>query len=105
MTATQDEVPPRELTSDDYFRTAAIVATCKNERLPYVLAYLSKAGLSTVCPVQTQEEQRDRYEIMRLLVKATRPSARRRDLTERRSGCTAQVSASPKRDGRNTSKL
>ena len=57
MTATQDEVPPRELTSDDYFRTASIVATCKNERLPYVLAYLSKAGLSTVCPVQTQEEQ------------------------------------------------
>ena len=45
MTATQDEVPPRELTSDDYFRTASIVATCKNERLPYVLAYLSKAGL------------------------------------------------------------
>ena len=33
MTATQDEVPPRELTSDDYFRTASIVATCKNERL------------------------------------------------------------------------
>lgn len=104
-TVAAETLPARETMNDDYLRAASIVASCKNERLPYVLAYLSKAGLSTVCPVQTQEEQRDRYEIMRLLVKATRPSARRRDLTERRSGCTAQVSASPKRDGRNTSKL
>lgn len=104
-TAAAETLPAREVTNDDYLRAASIVASCKNERLPYVLAYLSKAGLSTVCPVQTQEEQRDRYEIMRLLVKATRPSARRRDLTGRRSGCTAQASASPKRDGRNTSKL
>lgn len=72
-TATQaaaETLPARETTNDDYLRAASIVASCKNERLPYVLAYLSKAGLSTVCPVQTQEEQRDRYEIMRLLVKA-----------------------------------
>lgn len=72
-TATQaaaETLPAREATNDDYLRAASIVASCKNERLPYVLAYLSKAGLSTVCPVQTQEEQRDRYEIMRLLVKA-----------------------------------
>lgn len=69
-TATQaaaETLPARETTNDDYLRAASIVASCKNERLPYVLAYLSKAGLSTVCPVQTQ---RDRYEIMRLLVKA-----------------------------------
>lgn len=65
-----EALPARETTNDDYLRAASIVASCKNERLPYVLAYLSKAGLSTVCPVQTQEEQRDRYEIMRLLVKA-----------------------------------
>lgn len=65
-----EALPAREVTNDDYLRAASIVASCKNERLPYVLAYLSKAGLSTVCPVQTQEEQRDRYEIMRLLVKA-----------------------------------
>jgi prophage antirepressor-like protein len=69
-TATAEALPARETTNDDYLRAASIVASCKNERLPYVLAYLSKAGLSTVCPVQTQEEQRDRYEIMRLLVKA-----------------------------------
>lgn len=65
-----ETLPARETTNDDYLRAASIVASCKNERLPYVLAYLSKAGLSTVCHVQTQEEQRDRYEIMRLLVKA-----------------------------------
>lgn len=69
-TAAAEAFPARETTNDDYLRAASIVASCKNERLPYVLAYLSKAGLSTVCPVQTQEEQRDRYEIMRLLVKA-----------------------------------
>lgn len=69
-TAAAEALPARETTNDDYLRAASIVASCKNECLPYVLAYLSKAGLSTVCPVQTQEEQRDRYEIMRLLVKA-----------------------------------
>lgn len=69
-TAAAEAFPARETTNDDYLRAASIVASCKNERLPYVLAYLSKAGLSTVCPVRTQEEQRDRYEIMRLLVKA-----------------------------------
>ena len=68
--AAAEAFPARETTNDDYLRAASIVASCKNERLPYVLAYLSKAGLSTVCPVRTQEEQRDRYEIMRLLVKA-----------------------------------
>ena len=69
-TAAAEAFPARETTNDDYLRAASIVASCKNERLPYVLAYLSKAGLSTVCPVRTQDEQRDRYEIMRLLVKA-----------------------------------
>lgn len=58
-----ETLPARETTNDDYLRAASIVASCKNERLPYVLAYLSKAGLSTVCPVRTQEEQRDRYGI------------------------------------------
>lgn len=72
-TATQaaaETLPAREVMNDDYLRAASIVASCKNERLPYVLAYLSKAGLSTICPVRAEEEQRDRYEIMRLLVKA-----------------------------------
>lgn len=43
-----ETLPARETTNDDYLRAASIVASCKNERLPCVLAYLSKAGLSTV---------------------------------------------------------
>ena len=47
-TAAAEALPARETTNDDYLRAASIVASCKNERLPCVLAYLSKAGLSTV---------------------------------------------------------
>ena len=47
-TAAAETLPARETTNDDYLRAASIVASCKNERLPCVLAYLSKAGLSTV---------------------------------------------------------
>lgn len=47
-TTAAETLPAREVTNDDYLRAASIVASCKNERLPYVLAYLSKAGLSTV---------------------------------------------------------
>lgn len=70
--ATQDEVPPRELTSDDYFRAASIVATCKNERLPYVLSYLKMAGVSAAYADQLKgkDDSRDKYEVMRLLTKA-----------------------------------
>lgn len=71
-TATQDGAPPRELTSDDYFRAASIVATCKNERLPYVLSYLKMAGISAAYADQLKgkDNDRDKYEVMRLLVKA-----------------------------------
>lgn len=70
--ATQDEVTPRELTSDDYFRAASIVATCKNERLPYVLSYLKMAGISAAYADQLKgkDNDRDKYEVMRLLTKA-----------------------------------
>lgn len=47
-TAAAETLPAREVMNDDYLRAASIVASCKNERLPCVLAYLSKAGLSTV---------------------------------------------------------
>lgn len=47
-TVTAETLPARETMNDDYLRAASIVASCKNERLPCVLAYLSKAGLSTV---------------------------------------------------------
>lgn len=65
--ATQDEVPPRELTSDDYFRAASIVATCKNERLPYVLSYPKMAGISAAYADQLKgkDDDRDKYEVIR----------------------------------------
>lgn len=104
-----ETLPARETTNDDYLRAASIVASCKNERLPYVLAYLSKAGLSTVCPVQTQEEQRDRYEIMRLLVKAYNDYGISDTTIGKATGLNrAQIRmyrASPKPGGQNTSKL
>ena len=34
----------RDLTTDDYLKAAQIVAGCKNERLPYVIDFLNKAG-------------------------------------------------------------
>lgn len=38
------EVEQRVLTTDDYLRAAAIVADCRNERLPYVLGFLERGG-------------------------------------------------------------
>lgn len=37
-------VPRRVLNADDYLRASAIVSTCRNERLPYVLHYLTAGG-------------------------------------------------------------
>ena len=67
-----EALPPREITNDDYLRAASIVATCKNERLPYVLSYLKMAGISAVYAdrLKGEEDNRDKYEVMRLLVKA-----------------------------------
>lgn len=36
----------RALTTDDYLKAASIVATCRNERLPYVLHYLEQGGFA-----------------------------------------------------------
>lgn len=35
----------REVTVDDYLKAASIVATCRNERLRYVLGFLKQAGI------------------------------------------------------------
>ena len=40
-----DEAEQRALTPDDYFTAARILSTCRNERLPYVLALLEKGGI------------------------------------------------------------
>ena len=42
---TRPNVPERRMVIDDYIRVASIVATCRNERLPYVLAYLKMGGI------------------------------------------------------------
>lgn len=72
-TPERDELPERALTHDDYIRAASIVATCRNERLPYVLAYLKKAGIDALSGGMvndTVKPERDKYEVMRLLIKA-----------------------------------
>lgn len=35
----------RDVTVDDYLKAASIVATCRNERLRYVLGFLKQAGI------------------------------------------------------------
>ena len=54
LPVTQEEgaIEQRTLTIDDYLRAASIVATCKNERVPTVLALLKKGGIE----VPTLEE-------------------------------------------------
>ena len=37
----------RALTTDDYLKAAQIVASCRNERLPYVMHYLTQGGFET----------------------------------------------------------
>lgn len=44
----------RITTKDDYIRAASIVGSCRNERLPYVLSILAKAGLDIVQPGDTE---------------------------------------------------
>lgn len=39
------KVQQRELTMDDYIRAASIIANCKNERMPTVMALLEKGGI------------------------------------------------------------
>lgn len=36
----------RALTTDDYMKAAQLAATCRNERLPYVLGFLERAGFN-----------------------------------------------------------
>lgn len=46
VAAISEEKPQvrRQLTIDDYIKAASIVAACRNERLPYVLHYLTEGG-------------------------------------------------------------
>lgn len=44
-TARNAEPEQRVLTPDDYIAAARVLSSCRNERLPYVLSLLKKAGL------------------------------------------------------------
>lgn len=59
--ATREEMlPERMRTRDDYIRAASIIATCRNERLPYVLAYLKQGGIEADVPIPVFEEKTKR---------------------------------------------
>lgn len=55
----QQATQQRPLTPDDYLRAAAIIATCKNERLPYALKLLERAGISIQPQIEAQTNKRD----------------------------------------------
>ena len=42
----EEKTEQRDITRDDYIRAAAIVGSCKNERLPIVLNLIERAGIS-----------------------------------------------------------
>ena len=50
----------RELTKDDYLKAASIVASCKNDRLPHVLAILHQGGFEL-------EQHNDDVDVVELL--------------------------------------
>lgn len=52
-----ETAPQRELTKDDYIKAASMVSSCRNERLPYVLGFLERAGFKIPEVKEAQEEQ------------------------------------------------
>lgn len=60
----------RALTTDDYMKAAQLAATCRNERLPYVLGFLEQAGFSipeVTTPAPALDGPVDCTEIQRLM--------------------------------------
>ncbi len=51
----------RELTKDDYLKAAQIIASCKNDRLPHVLAILHQGGF------ELEKYNDDEFDIVELL--------------------------------------
>lgn len=70
-TGTYSIIPQaRALTADDYMKAAQLAATCRNERLPYVLGFLEQAGFSipeVTTPPPALDEPVDCTEIQRLM--------------------------------------
>lgn len=91
-------MPERTTTRDDYLRAASIVATCRNERLPYVLSYLKQAGIEatsvmedvTPAPIQgecaimrSRPTEQERLEVIDLLNAAREKGYGDSDLAKR----------------------
>lgn len=66
----------RTLTVDDYLKAASIVATCRNERLSYVLSYLEQAGFRN----QTVEVENQKSEAPHKAVECMRRVKQAKDL-------------------------
>ncbi len=69
---TVPEAAPRVLTPDDYLTAARILSGCRNERLPYVLPLLKKAGIDIelATPAQVARASGKDPETARLLTVA-----------------------------------
>lgn len=59
----KQQAKQRDLTKDDYIRAASIISGCRNERLPYVMAFLEQAGLEMPQLEQVQKMQKTVSEI------------------------------------------
>ncbi len=70
---TQEYMPTRPLTTDDYAEAARTIAKCHNSRLPIVLDLYRKAGLDieSICQVQSVVEDEDDVDLVELLQQYT----------------------------------
>lgn len=59
----KQQAKQKDLTKDDYIRAASIISGCRNERLPYVMAFLEQAGLEMPQLEQVQKMQKTVSEI------------------------------------------
>lgn len=73
VTAPAPAAEQRVLTTDDYLKAASIVATCRNERLPYVMHYLTQGGFEAPQIAEADRSRADSAQAIRLIrdVKAT----------------------------------
>lgn len=60
----------RVLTTDDYLKAASIVATCRNERLPYVMHYLTQGGFEAPRFADVGSDPGDSAQAIRLIMDA-----------------------------------
>lgn len=82
----------RALTTDDYMKAAQLAATCRNERLPYVLGFLEQAGFNipeVTTPPPADDDPIDCTLIQRLMDAA---GITQDELSRRTNICKASLS-------------